>query len=235
MTMRVHQVEDDDEGHHHQHEAGHKGGDALGVHDSHGAADELGAAVGQLQVVVEEAEVEAVFIHPQVDVGDQALDDLAEGQGDDGQVVAVEPQHRDADEEAQHGGHQGAEDHGQGQPQRGGGHAVLEGLGKGGAGEGPQAHEAGVAQAQLAGDAHHQVQGQGHGDIGADGDELALQHGAHAPLGKEPEGLDHQEGHDHQGVGEEAGAGRAFHLSESFHGASLTLSPGRPCPAGRRV
>ena len=86
----VDQVKDHDEGHHHQNEARHEGGDALGVHDAHGAPDQLRAALRQLVGVAEEAEVQAVGVHAQIDVGDNALDDLAKGQRDNGQVVAVQ-------------------------------------------------------------------------------------------------------------------------------------------------
>ena len=43
------------------------------------------------------------------------------------------------------------------------------------AGERADAHESGVAQAQLTGDADDQVQRQRHDDIGADRDQLALE------------------------------------------------------------
>ena len=231
----VDQIKDNCQRHQHQHKPGRKGGDPLGVHHPHGPPDELHAPFAQLVGVAQEAELEAVFVHPQVDVGDDALDDLTESQGDNGQVVAVEPEHRDADEEAQQGGHRRPRRHGQRQAQGGEGHAVLEGQGHGGAGESADAHKARVAQAQLAGHAHHQVQGQGHDYVRADGDQLALQHGANAPLLEGAHKLHDQKGGDHQDICKEAAAGGALHLSKSFHLLHLTLSPGRPCPEGRRA
>ena len=56
-----------------------------------------------------------------------------------------------------------------------GGDGVLERGGHDNAGERADAHESGVAQAQLTGDADDQVQRQRHDDIGADRDQLALE------------------------------------------------------------
>ncbi len=107
--------------------------------------------------------------------------------------------------------------------------------GGGAAHKGADAHKARVAQGQLAGDAHHQVQGQGHGHIGADGDELALQHGAHAAVLEGAQQLDDHKGHNDHGVGKHAGPGGLVHGRKSFHTDHLTLSRARSCPADRRA
>ena len=178
--------------------------------------------------------MQAVLIHAQIDVGDQALDNLAEGQGDDGQIVAVEAEDRHADEKAEDAGDHAAQHHGQSQTEGLHLHAVLQGGGHRAAGKGADAHKARVAQGQLAGDAHHQVEGQGHGHIGADGDQLPLQHRAHAALPEGAQQLNDQVGPDDQSVGKQAGAGGFFHLKNSIHTLrplytfSWTILPSRP-------
>ena len=78
------------------------------------------------------------------------------------------------------------------------------------AGEGAQAHKARVAQRELTRDAHHQVQGDRHGDVGADGDQLSLQHGADAALFKGPQQLYNYERSHHQRIGKPAVSGGTF-------------------------
>lgn len=56
--------------------------------------------------------MQPLFVHSQVSVGEHAFDDLAKGQGHDGQIVAVEAQHWDADEEPEEAGQGGADHHG---------------------------------------------------------------------------------------------------------------------------
>ena len=83
-----------------------------------------------------------------IQVFHNGLDDLAEGQGNDGQVVAVEPQHRDAYQGPRGSGGQSGDDHGRRQTERIG----INGQRRRGhrPGEGSHAHEARVSQAQLA-------------------------------------------------------------------------------------
>ena len=163
---------------------------------------------------------------------DQFLDDLAEGQRHDGQIVAPQTQHRGTDDHAGHGSHSGAHDHGDCQSQGIGGNGALQAHGSDDAGEGAHAHETGVAQAQFAQDAHGQVQGDGHGHVAADGDQLSGE-GPGEAAGI-PQDHRSDEGDDDAQVGDEVGAGRTLHRSD-FHCAHLTLSPGHTGPAGRRV
>ena len=97
----IDQIENNDQGDHHQDKTSNKGGNPGGVHHAHGTLNELDAALAQGVLIAEEAELEAVLIHTQIDVGQQALDDLAEGQGNNSQIVAVEAQHGDTDKEAE--------------------------------------------------------------------------------------------------------------------------------------
>ena len=100
------------------------------------------------------------------------LDDLTKSQRDDGQVVAGQTQNRDADEHAEQTCHRAADHEGQQQCKglRGVfGHDDIDER----TGERADAHEAGVAEAQLTQHTDGQVQRDRHNDIGADGHELA--------------------------------------------------------------
>ena len=229
----VDQIENNDQGDHHQDKTGNKGGDPGGVHHAHGTFDQLDAALAQGVLIAEEAELEAVLIHAQINVGQQALDDLAESQGNNGQIVAVEAQHGDTDKEAEETGQGGAHQHGHGQAQGSKGDHAGQSTGSGAAHKGADAHKSGVAQAQLAGHANHQVQGQSHGDVGTDGDQLSLQHRADA--NGTPQHLDDQEGHNDQSIGKQAGPGGLVHIRKSNHSYHLTLSRARSCPANQRA
>ena len=121
--------------------------------------------------------MESVAVYAHIEDVDDIFDDLAEGQGDDGQIIAPEPQNGHAHDKAGDSGAHGAHQHGHRQTDGAGGDRLLEGEGDHNAGERAHAHKAGVAEAQLTGDAHYQIQGDGHGDIGADGHKLSLQRG----------------------------------------------------------
>ena len=181
--------------------------------------------------------MQPLFVHSQVSVGEHAFDDLAKGQGHDGQIVAVEAQHWDADEEPEEAGQGGADHHSHTQAHRREGDQLRQPVGGGTAQERSNAHKARVTQGQLSGHAHHQVQGQGHGHIGADGDQLPLQHRAQ-PRGH-PQQLEDNKGAHHQGIGKYAGPGGLIHICKSVdntaHSYHLTLSRARSCPADRRA
>ena len=111
-------------------------------------------------------------IHAQITGVHNVLDDLTKSQRDDGQVVTGQTQNGDADEHAEQTCHRAA-DH-EGQQQCKGlwgvfGHDDIDER----AGERADAHEAGVAEAQLTQHTDGQVQRDRHNDIGADGHELA--------------------------------------------------------------
>ena len=115
------------------------------------AGDAVGAARQRLEPVGQE---------------DQA-DDLAEAQGDDGQVVAAHLQHGDAQDDAGRNANQ----HRKGQRLPPGQlHAQPLDLRRGqdADGVGAQGKEGHVAQVQQAGEAHHDVQAQPHQDVEAD-------------------------------------------------------------------
>ena len=103
-----------------------------------------------------QGEVQAVGIHAQITGVHNVLDDLTKSQRDDGQVVAGQTQNGDADEHAEQTCHRAADHEGQQQCKglRGVfGHDDIDER----AGERADAHEAGVAEAQLTEDPDGQV------------------------------------------------------------------------------
>ena len=69
--------------------------------------------------------MKSVCIHAQIEVVENTLDDLAESQRHNGQIVAVEPQDGDADQHAGNGGKYGADHHGNSQTQGHRGDGIL--------------------------------------------------------------------------------------------------------------
>ena len=127
--------------------------------------------------------MQAVLIPAHQKAVDQILDDLAEGQGDNGQVVPPEPQHRNPDDEAHDGGKEGTHHQGDDHPHQIIWDSRLQAHGGNDAGEGAHAHEAGMAQRQLSQNADGQVQGDGHAHVAADGNQHTAQRTVHQSLG----------------------------------------------------
>ena len=229
------QVLHDQQRQHDEDKARGEGGDGLGAGGALGALDDDAAAVrkdhviGGLGAVEVEDDVQAAAVHAHDEAGDELLEDLAEGQGHDGQVVAVEAQHRDAHQKAHHGGEEGADNHGEGQAQGGGGDGGGKTHGGDDAGEGAHAHEARVAQGQIAQDAHHQVQGDGHDDIAADGHQHALLGAGEGPVFAE--NGDQKKGGADDDVIDQIAA-RASGNSFVLHGVHLRPFPACACRAG---
>ena len=118
--------------------------------------------------------MQAVRIPAEVHDVDDVLDDLTEGEGYDGEVVALEAEYRHADDDAGERRKDRADDHGNSQTQRSERDGVRE-AGRGDdAGERAYRHEAGMAERQLAEDADGQVERDRHDDIRADRHEQAL-------------------------------------------------------------
>ena len=130
--------------------------------------------------------------------GDDLFDDLAKGQRHDGQVVAAQAKDRDADQEAQDGGGDGADHDADDEAHRIGGNGALEGDGGNDARVGTDAHKARVAQRQVARDTDNEVKRDGHDDVGRNGNQLTGDHARDHVVGlhKEHDG----EGHDAHGV-----------------------------------
>ena len=173
------QIQHDEQRHHHQNETGSEAGDGLDAGGTLRTFDDGDAGVAEAQILhglvageVKE-DMETIFVMAHDEAGHQLLDDLTEGQSHDGQIVALKPQHGSAHDEAGDGGEQRAHDHGDGQPQTGGGDHIQQALRSDDAREGAHAHKASVAQTQFAQNTHRQVQGHGHGHIAADGNQQA--------------------------------------------------------------
>ena len=120
------------------------------------------------------------------------LDDLAEGQRHDCQIVAVQAQHRDADKSSRDAREDRAHHYREREAHSVGGDGILQAHRGDDAGERADAHEARVSQTQLAEDADGEVQGDGHDDVAADWDELTLHRAGEQPFV-------HQRVHDDKG------------------------------------
>ena len=96
-----------------------------------------------------------------VPVDQHEADDLAEGEGDDGEVVAAQPQHREAEDHAPAGGEDAGER--QADPER-----PAEMLGKQGVGIGADRVEGDVAEIEQAGEADDDVEAPAEHHIGED-------------------------------------------------------------------
>ena len=116
-----------------------------------------------------------MIVQAHVEVPDQVLQDLAKSQSHDGKIVAPQTQNGNADDHAHDACHNAADDHSQQQPDCAVRNNGLDGSGHHNAGESADAHETGVAQAQLTRNTNHQVQRNRQHDINADRDQLALQ------------------------------------------------------------
>ena len=177
----AHEVEHDDERYHYENEARGEARDGVRARRALGALDYLYAALREAEVgdglraVQVEYHVQAVLVAADDEAVYELFDYLAEGQGDDGEIVAAQAEHGDADNDTRYGGAGRAGDEGYGEPHGLGGDGGLEAHRRHDAGEGADAHEARVAEAQLAEDADGEVQRDGHDDVAAYGHELAAE------------------------------------------------------------
>ena len=154
---------------------------------------------------------------------DDVLDDLAERQRDDGEIVARKAQDRHADDDAEQPGRRAARQ--ESQRQRGKhGQAVAQQGPYQHPGKSPYAHEPGVPQAQLAQKADGQIQRDRHHHIGADRDQLPFKRVGQQPQGRQQ--LHGQIKHDDDAERDKVAPGRLADVFETCqsHGAHLTLS-----------
>ena len=142
------QVEHDRDGGQHQQGADRKVGHALDAGDAHCAVDQRHAVRFQQRRVLER-DVQAGAVVAEIAGVDDVLDNLAERQRDDGEIVARKAQDRHADDDAEQPGRRAARQ--ESQRQRGKhGQAVAQQRPYQHPGKSPHAHEPGVPQAQLA-------------------------------------------------------------------------------------
>ena len=159
---------------------------------------------------------------------DDVADDLAERQRNDGEVVAAQTQHRNADQHARNACRHAASQNRQQQADGfvGQSHTLAQPHGHHDAGERADAHKARVTEAQFAGNADRQVQRNSHDDIRADRHKLTFERAGHRAGGNH-----HLAGDKRRDDHAERDQGAAeFFASHGFH---LTLSRARACPAGR--
>lgn len=114
----VHKMEDHDEAEHHEDKAAGERGDLLHAANAHRSAENKLSALLQIFGRLQEADVVAAAVQADIKVRENALDDLAEGKRHDGEIVAAETQHRNADEKADDGSEDRADDHCDGETQR---------------------------------------------------------------------------------------------------------------------
>ena len=113
--------------------------------------------------------MQAAGIDAHNEAGDDLLDNLAKGQRHDSQVIAAQTKDRDANQEAQDGGSDGADHDTDDKAHRIGGNGALQRDGGDDSRIGADTHKARVAQRQVARDADDEVKGNGHDDIGVIG------------------------------------------------------------------
>ena len=176
--------------------------------------------------------MEALGIGAGVEVADDVLHDLAEGQGHNGQIVAPQPQDRHTNEKAHNSGKHAAAEHGQQQPQEIIGDNIVQKRRENDAGKSADAHKTGMAQTQLAADAYQQVQRHRQRNIHTDGNQQTL-HGAAQHSGGIRNLHQNKGGNNHQ-VGHKVGAG-GFVVQNLLHSPHLTPFPESACPAGPRA
>ena len=120
--------------------------------------------------------MESTLVYAHDQTGDDLFDDLAKRECHNGEIIAGQAQNRDADEESGKGGAGGTHDERDHETDR----VIGNRLGKAHRGNdaavGAHAHEASVAERQVARDTNDEVEGDGHNNIGADGHELARDH-----------------------------------------------------------
>ena len=119
--------------------------------------------------------MKSTFVNGNIETVENIFDDLTEGQGHDCQIVAPQTQDGYADEEADDGSQQTADEDGNNHQQNGVTDVLVQKGNGHNAGKSADAHKTGMAQAQLAQNAHGKVQGQGHDDIDADGNKLTAE------------------------------------------------------------
>ena len=164
-------------------------------------------------------------VHAQVEVAENILHDLAKGQGHNGQIVAPEPQHGNADDKADQARQHAADDHADHQPQHPIGHRPGQQRRDNNACKRADAHKARMAQAQFPADTHQQVQRNRQNDIGTGRNQEAPGGAVQLALGGQK--LQNEECSRHQDIG-----GCIFDLIQLFlHRAHLKPSPGPACPA----
>ena len=240
---RTSQVQHDDQRDHHEDEARGERCDRGGAGRTLRALDDSGARGTQTEVIDRfvageiENEVQALFIAANDEAVDKLLDDLAEGERHDGEIVALQAEHGRADEKADERGEKRTDEHREREAHGAIRNESRKALRDNDTGERANAHKACVAEAQLAENADREVQRNGHGHIAADRhektDDRALERAVALQHRHDDEGGDHAE------IGRKVDPGGFLEGVELFHflchSGHLTLSPARTCRAVLRA
>jgi len=211
--LAVHQVVDQDQGHDDQQDAGTEVGRRLDAGGAHRAADKHLAAFGELDVVGDEGEMQTGGISADVHVVQNAHDDLAERQCDDGQIVALQLQDRDADQPADQTGQQRTGQNADDKTHRRAADGGSQQAGNNDGCEAADTHESRLAQIPFAGHADVEVQADGGDDIAGDRHQQRRDQTGHAVGGRQDLNQRIGQQHDH----EREGAGAVFFTEQFFH------------------
>ena len=133
--------------------------DLLDLADPHRALDQHSPALFDLDAFfTEQLDVQSVFIKTQIEVVEDRLDDLTEGQRDDREVVALQAQNRNTDQETGNSAEHRTDQHGQCKTRvrvRDFFHHHQRSTGPG---KSTHAHETRMSEAQFPEDPYRQVQ-----------------------------------------------------------------------------
>ena len=170
----VYKVQHEEQRNEDEHNARGEGGELGDAGYADRAIDDHLAAVAQLEILVDQTEMQTGIVQTEVHNVYKVLDDLTEGEGYDGEVVALEAQHRHADDNTRNRRKQSGNDHGDSQTQRCKRNRIRQTGGGDNARKRADRHKARMAERQLAEDADGQVERDRHDNIRADGHEQTL-------------------------------------------------------------
>ena len=154
---------------------GHNGAALLGAlevhHDKNGEQHQYDSVGQELFCIgIDGVGIEAQSAAGEIKIGDDVLDDLAASQGDNGKIVAPEPQGGQTDRKAKERRYQAANDHGKRQADRHG-EDIHQGDGQKAAGEKPDRHEPSVAQGEFPQKADNEIERDRQHDVDRNGDD----------------------------------------------------------------
>ena len=167
----------------------------------------------------------ALRVHAEIERIDDILHNLAERKRHNREVVALQPEHRDADQEAEEGRHCRADQYGEHKIETAREltrHQIRKERGA----EGTDTHETGVSEGQFARNADHQIQADRENRIGAERHQQTLEEGAHRAAVYHQ--LHNHKGENHKAVGD-AVVYKCFLFRCSVHITPSLSSVSRVC------
>ena len=164
----VYKIQHEEQRNEDEHNARGEGGDLGDAGYADRAVDDHLAAVAQLEILVDQAEMQTGIIQTKIHNVYKVFDDLTEGEGYDGEVVALEAQYRHADDDTRNRRKQSGNDHSDSQTQRCKRNRIRQTGGGDNARKRADRHKARMAERQLTEDADGQVERDRHDNIRAD-------------------------------------------------------------------